>query len=59
VQGLLSNEIKHDPSAQPKSLPIFGEEQDRPVEFWSFSDEDDIGDTNDNVENLIKEEDND
>jgi putative transposase len=59
VQGLLSNEIKYDPSAQPQDLPILREEQDRPVEFWSFSDEDDIGDTNDNVKNSNKEENND
>ena len=59
LQGLLSNEIKHDPSAQPQDLPILREEQDRPVEFWSFSDQDDIGDTNDNVKNSNKEEDHD
>lgn len=57
--GLLSNEIKHDPTPKPEDRPVLRDEQDPAVEFWSFSDEDETDDANDNTENPIKEENND
>lgn len=44
--GLLSHEIKHDPTPQPEDIPVLRDEQSAPVEFWDFSDDDDdIDDT--------------
>lgn len=39
--GLLSNEIKHEPSPSASDNLVVRGERDRPVEFWSFSDEND------------------
>lgn len=40
ARGLLSNPIEHDPKPSPKDRPVLSDAPERPVEFWSFSDED-------------------
>lgn len=40
AQGLLSNQIKHDPRPQNRGVASPRDERDSPVEFWSFSDDD-------------------
>ncbi|MBO9434041.1 DDE-type integrase/transposase/recombinase [Ruegeria sp. R13_0] len=39
-QGLLSNEITHDPTPSRADRPVLRDKQNPPIEFWSFSDED-------------------
>lgn len=38
-RGLLSNEIERDPKPQPEDRPALRDEQDKPIEFWSFSED--------------------
>jgi putative transposase len=53
IRGLLSNEIEHDPKPQAEDRPALRDEQDKPIEFWSFSD-----DETENVGNQPSEKDN-
>lgn len=38
-QGLLSNEITNDPTPSRTDQPVLREEQNAPIEFWSFGDD--------------------
>ncbi|KJZ17477.1 hypothetical protein TW80_17060 [Loktanella sp. S4079] len=40
-QGLLSNEIEHDPNPRPEEKPVLREERDEPIPYWPSSDDDD------------------
>lgn len=57
-QGLLTNEIEHNPNPQPEDQPVLREERGEPVTFWPFSDDDDEP-ANDANTQPTKENDND
>ncbi|MGH1466567.1 MAG: DDE-type integrase/transposase/recombinase [Cognatishimia sp.] len=41
IQGLLSNEIEHDPNPRPEEQPVLRGERDEPIPYWPSSDGDD------------------
>jgi putative transposase len=57
VDGLLSHEIKHDPTPQPEDRPVLRDEREIPIEFWDFSDDDD-DDDDDDAQPSYKDDDN-
>ncbi|MDF3414427.1 DDE-type integrase/transposase/recombinase [Sulfitobacter sp. M57] len=45
-QGLLSNEIEHDPNPQPEDQPVLREKRDEPIPYWPSSDDEQFNDDN-------------
>lgn len=57
-QGLLSNEIEHDPTTQPEEQSVLREERDEPIPYWPSSDDDDGQSNDDNSANQESDDDN-
>ena len=57
-QGLLSNEIEHDPKPQPEEQSVLPEEQDEPIPYWPSSDDHDEPVNDDNPANQESDDDN-